>query len=98
MYFHFVSFQLCTPANTPATPPNFSDALMQFSKLSTSTTDKQMGSSPRNAMYATPPPPVFGHEPSGGVSMGANSNGTTNNMIVPPATHLPHGISTTSPR
>ncbi|KAH9422739.1 UBA-like domain-containing protein 2 [Dermatophagoides pteronyssinus] len=28
-------FQMCTPANTPATPPNFPDALLQFSKLST---------------------------------------------------------------
>ncbi|KAI7697603.1 hypothetical protein SSS_05325 [Sarcoptes scabiei] len=27
--------QICTPANTPATPPNFPDALLQFSKLST---------------------------------------------------------------
>lgn len=26
---------MCTPANTPATPPNFPDALLQFSKLST---------------------------------------------------------------
>ncbi|XP_065579947.1 UBA-like domain-containing protein 2 [Artemia franciscana] len=27
--------QLCTPANTPATPPNFPDALMALSKWST---------------------------------------------------------------
>ena len=29
-------FQLCTPANTPATPPNFPDALAAFAKLSAS--------------------------------------------------------------
>lgn len=28
--------QLCTPANTPATPPNFPDALAAFAKLSAS--------------------------------------------------------------
>ncbi|OQV14843.1 hypothetical protein BV898_10991 [Hypsibius exemplaris] len=26
---------MCAPANTPATPPNFSDALLSFSKMST---------------------------------------------------------------
>lgn len=26
---------MCTPANTPATPPNFPETLLQFSKLST---------------------------------------------------------------
>jgi len=29
-----VGFQVCTPCNTPATPPNFPDALLAFSKLS----------------------------------------------------------------
>ncbi|CAH1400285.1 unnamed protein product [Nezara viridula] len=28
--------QICTPCNTPATPPNFPDALMAFSRMSTS--------------------------------------------------------------
>ncbi|XP_002731218.1 UBA-like domain-containing protein 2 [Saccoglossus kowalevskii] len=36
---------LCTPANTPATPPNFPDALTAFSKMSTS--EKVLGSSPK---------------------------------------------------
>lgn len=44
----FVSFQLCTPANTPATPPNFPDALTALSKL---TTTEKFG----NAAYATSP-------------------------------------------
>ncbi|CAI9735225.1 UBA-like domain-containing protein 1 [Octopus vulgaris] len=41
------SYSLCTPANTPATPPNFPEALTALSKLST--TDR-LGSSPA---YAT---------------------------------------------
>ena len=28
-----LSQQMCTPSNTPATPPNFPDALAMFSKL-----------------------------------------------------------------
>jgi len=28
--------QICTPCNTPATPPNFPEALMAFSRMSTS--------------------------------------------------------------
>lgn len=45
-------YPMCTPANTPATPPNFPDALTAFSKLSTG--DK-LGTSP--AIYATSPQP-----------------------------------------
>lgn len=47
-----------TPANTPATPPNFPDALMAFSKLSaTCTSDQRMSSSPaathgHNSLFA----------------------------------------------
>ncbi|RWS14897.1 UBA-like domain-containing protein 2 [Dinothrombium tinctorium] len=33
---------MCTPANTPATPPNFPDTLLAFSKLSTN--EKQSNS------------------------------------------------------
>ena len=33
--FLFCLRQMCAPANTPATPPNFSDALLSFSKMST---------------------------------------------------------------
>lgn len=32
---------MCTPANTPATPPNFPDALLQFSKLSTNNSSNE---------------------------------------------------------
>lgn len=38
-------FSLITPANTPATPPNFPDALTMFSKMSTSDATK-MATSP----------------------------------------------------
>jgi len=45
--------ELCTPANTPATPPNFPDALAAFAKLSAS--DKY-GSSP--GIYPSSPNPT----------------------------------------
>jgi hypothetical protein len=39
MYEHVKRFvlccQVCTPCNTPATPPNFPDALLAFSRMST---------------------------------------------------------------
>lgn len=47
---HPSHLSMCTPANTPATPPNFPDALTAFSKLSTA---EKLGTSP--AMYATSP-------------------------------------------
>ncbi|GAB6020772.1 hypothetical protein CHUAL_003431 [Chamberlinius hualienensis] len=45
---------ICTPANTPATPPSFPDALVAFSKMSTS--DK-LSSSPSSSfgLYSTSP-------------------------------------------
>lgn len=36
---------MCPPANTPATPPAFPEALLAFSKMQAS--DKQMGTSPQ---------------------------------------------------
>ncbi|XP_039256608.1 UBA-like domain-containing protein 2 [Styela clava] len=36
---------MCPPANTPATPPAFPEALLAFSKMQTS--DKQLGTSPQ---------------------------------------------------
>ncbi|XP_069123446.1 UBA-like domain-containing protein 2-A [Argopecten irradians] len=50
-------YPLCTPANTPATPPNFPDALAALSKLSTT---EKFSSSP----YATSPQQVA-HSPKG---------------------------------
>lgn len=54
-YNVFIIFQICAPANTPATPPNFPDALMALSKLSTT---EKFSSSP----YATSPTQVS-HSP-----------------------------------
>ncbi|XP_063072557.1 UBA-like domain-containing protein 1b [Engraulis encrasicolus] len=51
---------MCTPANTPATPPNFPDALTMFSRLKASESFSSAGS-PRggsmSSMMATSPPP-----------------------------------------
>ncbi|XP_067911806.1 UBA-like domain-containing protein 1 [Heterodontus francisci] len=46
---------MCTPANTPATPPNFPDALTMFSRLKAS---ESFNSSSPIASMATSPPPV----------------------------------------
>ncbi|XP_071440236.1 UBA-like domain-containing protein 1 [Hetaerina americana] len=43
--------QVCTPCNTPATPPNFPDALLAFSKMSTADRSVPSPSGP----YSTSP-------------------------------------------
>lgn len=50
---------MCTPANTPATPPNFPDALTMFSRLkaSESFSGGGGGSSMAAAMATSPPVP-----------------------------------------
>lgn len=45
---------MCTPSNTPATPPNFPDALAMFSKLRTSES-LQNSSSPATSNACSPP-------------------------------------------
>nr|CAD7570662.1 unnamed protein product [Timema californicum] len=50
--------QVCTPCNTPATPPNFPDALLAFSRMSTG--DK-LSTSP-SGLYSSSP--SQGHLPS----------------------------------
>ncbi|CAG5910710.1 unnamed protein product [Menidia menidia] len=50
-------FEMCTPANTPATPPNFPDALTMFSRLKASESFNSSGGSPMAASMATSPPP-----------------------------------------
>ncbi|KFO35636.1 Protein FAM100B [Fukomys damarensis] len=45
---------MCTPSNTPATPPNFPDALAMFSKLRTSE-GLQSNNSPMTAVACSPP-------------------------------------------
>lgn len=46
--------QMCTPSNTPATPPNFPDALAMFSKLRASES-LQNSNSPMTAVACSPP-------------------------------------------
>ncbi|XP_061456248.1 UBA-like domain-containing protein 1 isoform X3 [Rhineura floridana] len=53
-YSHPHHQMMCTPANTPATPPNFPDTLIMFSRLKASET---FGSSPAAALAGSPPPP-----------------------------------------
>ncbi|KAI4798031.1 hypothetical protein KUCAC02_024690 [Chaenocephalus aceratus] len=48
---------MCTPANTPATPPNFPDALTMFSRLKAS--ESYSAGSPAS-MATSPPPPQVG--------------------------------------
>ncbi|XP_030645770.1 UBA-like domain-containing protein 1b [Chanos chanos] len=50
---------MCTPANTPATPPNFPDALAMFSRLKAS--ESFNTSSPIASMATSPPPPAPSH-------------------------------------
>lgn len=45
---------MCTPANTPATPPNFPDALAMFSCLRAS--ESSNSASPISSVATSPPP------------------------------------------
>lgn len=49
-----LSQQMCTPSNTPATPPNFPDALAMFSKLRASE-GLQSSNSSMTAAACSPP-------------------------------------------
>ncbi|KAJ8246417.1 hypothetical protein GJAV_G00267510 [Gymnothorax javanicus] len=49
---------MCTPRNTPATPPNFPDAITMFSKLRASDCGGGGGGGPvPGSMACSPPPP-----------------------------------------
>ncbi|KAL0270977.1 UNVERIFIED_CONTAM: hypothetical protein PYX00_008232 [Menopon gallinae] len=43
-----------TPCNTPATPPNFPETLLAFSRMSTNSSDK-LSSSPSSGIYSSSP-------------------------------------------
>ncbi|XP_023377022.1 UBA-like domain-containing protein 1 isoform X1 [Pteropus vampyrus] len=60
-YSHHHHQMMCTPANTPATPPNFPDALTMFSRLKASESFHSGGSGSPMAATATSPPPHFPH-------------------------------------
>lgn len=53
---HSGNYPLCTPANTPATPPNFPDALAALTKLTTSDNSKVFGGSPHPSSHPFPSP------------------------------------------
>lgn len=89
------SFQMLqTPANTPATPPNFPDALMAFGKMSTSdklgtSPSAHMSTSPVSAMMPPPPPPhnAFGSPAS--LNGAAFSPASHSGAAFSPANHAP---------
>ncbi|XP_040315082.1 UBA-like domain-containing protein 1 isoform X2 [Herpailurus yagouaroundi] len=64
-YSHHHHQMMCTPANTPATPPNFPDALTMFSRLKASESFHGGGSGSPMAATATSPPPHFPHAATG---------------------------------
>ncbi|XP_045141119.1 UBA-like domain-containing protein 1 isoform X3 [Echinops telfairi] len=65
-YSHHHHQMMCTPANTPATPPNFPDALTMFSRLKASESFHGGGSGSPMATGATSPPPHFPHTAAAG--------------------------------
>ena len=58
--------QMCAPANTPATPPNFSEALLNFSKMSTNAAASGGSNfhSPKENSHAFKSPQAFPEKPS----------------------------------
>jgi hypothetical protein len=48
------NYPLCTPANTPATPPNFPDALMALAKLTAGDSSKVFGAPPHSHSFPSP--------------------------------------------
>ncbi|XP_005873002.1 PREDICTED: UBA-like domain-containing protein 1 isoform X2 [Myotis brandtii] len=64
-YNHHHHQMMCTPANTPATPPNFPDALTMFSRLKASESFHGGGSGSPMAATATSPPPHLPHGATG---------------------------------
>ncbi|XP_050351450.1 UBA-like domain-containing protein 1 [Nymphalis io] len=72
--------QLMTPCNTPATPPNFPDALAAFSRLSTTGSPNNAGGGGVSGM-APPVSPLATHPPPTQMQMNAfasNPNPQTN--------------------
>uniref|UniRef100_A0A8D2CBJ1 UBA-like domain-containing protein n=1 Tax=Sus scrofa TaxID=9823 RepID=A0A8D2CBJ1_PIG len=60
-YSHQHHQKMCTPVNTPTTPPNFPDTLTMFSRLKASKSFHSGGSSSPMAATATSPLPHFPH-------------------------------------
>ncbi|EHB08117.1 Protein FAM100A [Heterocephalus glaber] len=60
-YSHHPNQMMCTPANTPATPPNVPDALTMFSRLKASESFHSGSSGSPMTTTATSPTPRFPH-------------------------------------
>ncbi|KAI4898182.1 hypothetical protein NFI96_016264 [Prochilodus magdalenae] len=76
---------MCTPANTPATPPNFPDALTMFSRLKAS--ESFNSCSPSMASMATSPPPPsvsWGMNPPMASQQGLWTQGASATQAHPP--------------
>ncbi|XP_068510846.1 LOW QUALITY PROTEIN: UBA-like domain-containing protein 2 [Anas acuta] len=82
---------MCTPSNTPATPPNFPDALAMFSKLRTSET-LQSSNSPIPSMACSPPggfSPFWASSPPG---QGGQQQQQPPPPWLPPSSPTSHGL------
>ncbi|MBN3304874.1 UBD2B protein, partial [Amia calva] len=76
--------QMCTPRNTPATPPNFPDAITMFSKLRASD-NMHNNSSPVPGSMACSPPANFG-------SFWASSPPSHQPVWLPPSSPTSHHL------
>lgn len=80
-----------TPCNTPATPPNFPDALAAFSRLSTTGSPSNAsgstgGTAPPVSPLATHPPPPLPMQMQMNAFSGAPNPQTTNYSSLPCST------------
>ncbi|KAJ8399792.1 hypothetical protein AAFF_G00408970 [Aldrovandia affinis] len=78
---------MCTPRNTPATPPNFPDAITMFSKLRASECGSANGGGPAPGSMACSPPP-----PSGFGSFWASSPPSHQPSWLPPSSPTSHHL------
>lgn len=79
---------MCTPANTPATPPNFPDTLLAFSKMSTSETkglasNSSSNNSMPNMLYSS-------------ANLMPTSNSSTNSRVSHHHNHHTHNLHNAS--
>ncbi|KAG8006571.1 UBA-like domain-containing protein 2 [Nibea albiflora] len=76
-------FEMCTPRNTPATPPNFPDAITMFSKLRASDCGSGAGGGASQVSMACSPP--------------APSSGFSSFWASSPPSHQPAWLPPSSP-
>ncbi|XP_068193719.1 UBA-like domain-containing protein 2 [Antennarius striatus] len=77
---------MCTPRNTPATPPNFPDAITMFSKLRAS----EGGGGPSQVSMACSPPTPSSSSSSGFGSFWASSPPSHQPVWLPPSSPTMH--------